>query len=363
MTSSIYLGLGCKAVKPWHYLASFLIPGLAATGLSLGGPWAWLTVAGVFIAIPTLDALLGVQDGNLDEQASILARRRPFYSLILYLHLPVQILLILFMGYVWNHTNEPLWVQLGWILSVMLSTGGIGITVAHELIHRRTAWERWIGKLLLMTVLYMHFAIEHVRGHHALVATEDDPASAPKGMDVYRFILQTIPLQWLSAWKLESKRLKKHGLSTYSYRNEMVWFLLIQAAWLALLTYLFGSSFLIVYFAVACLSFLLLEIINYVEHYGLRREKSAHGRWESVSESHSWNSNHRVSRMMLFELSRHSDHHMSAEKPYQVLCTEEASPQMPNGYPGMVLLALIPPLWFAVMDRRLPGSTNTVGSL
>ncbi|MFM7517658.1 MAG: hypothetical protein ACKO3V_12005, partial [Pirellula sp.] len=106
-------------MKPWHYLASFLIPGLAAIGLTLGGPWAWLTVAGVFIAIPTLDAWLGVQDAHLDEKASTLARKKPFYSLILYFHLPVQILLILYMGYVWSHTNEPLWVQLGWILSVM----------------------------------------------------------------------------------------------------------------------------------------------------------------------------------------------------------------------------------------------------
>jgi alkane 1-monooxygenase len=317
----------------------------------------------VFVAIPSLDAWLGVQDANLDEQTAKVARSKPFYSLILYLHLPVQILLILYLGFVWSQSSETWWVRVGWILSVMLSTGGIGITVAHELIHRRTAWERWIGKLLLMSVLYMHFAIEHVRGHHAQVATDNDPASAPKGMDVYRFILRTIPLQWLSAWKLEAKRLNKRGLSSWSYRNEMVWFLGIQAGWLALLAYLFSPKFLMVYISVACLSFLLLEIINYVEHYGLRREKSSHGRWESVSEAHSWNSNHRVSRMMLFELSRHSDHHMSAEKPYQVLCTEAASPQMPNGYPGMVLLALIPPLWFAVMDRRLPASTNTTGSL
>jgi alkane 1-monooxygenase len=363
MISSTFSGPGCSKVKPWQYLASFLIPILAAIGLAFGGPWAWITVAGVFIAIPALDAILGVQDENLDEEASKAARAKPFYSLILYLHLPVQILLILYLGFVWSQSNETWWVRVGWILSVMLSTGGIGITVAHELIHRKTAWERWIGKLLLMSVLYMHFAIEHVRGHHAQVATDNDPASAPKGMDVYRFILRTIPLQWFSAWKLEAKRLNKHGLGIWSYRNEMIWFLLIQAAWLCLLAYLFGPGFLPVYLAVACLSFLLLEIINYVEHYGLRRQKAPHGRWESVSESHSWNSNHRISRMMLFELSRHSDHHMSAEKPYQVLCTESASPQMPNGYPGMVLLALIPPLWFAVMDRRLPQATNTVGSL
>jgi len=350
-------------VKPWYYLASFSIPAAAALGLYLGHWWAWLTVAGVFIAIPTLDALLGTQDGNLDESATQLARSQPLYSLILYTHLPVQILLILYLGYAWTTTIQPWWVHLGWILSVMLSTGGIGITVAHELIHRRTAWERWIGKLILMTVLYMHFSIEHVRGHHAQVATENDPASAPKGMNVYRFILNTVPAQWISAWKLESKRLKKHGLPTLCIQNEMLWFMAIQAAWLTLIGILFGPALLLVYLAVATLSFTLLEIINYVEHYGLRRSKNQQGRWEAVREAHSWNSNHRVSRMLLFELSRHSDHHMSAEKPYQVLKTEPASPQMPNGYPGMVLLTLIPPLWFSVMDRRLPQPTNTTESL
>ncbi|MFZ4080197.1 MAG: alkane 1-monooxygenase [Pirellula sp.] len=350
-------------MKPWHYLASFLVPALAALGLTLGGPWAWMTVAGVFIAIPSLDAWFGVQDGNWDDPTAQKARGNRFYSIILYAHLPIQILLILYLGYVWNHSNAPWLIRLGWVLSVMLSTGGIGITVAHELIHRKTSWERWIGKWILMTVLYMHFAIEHVRGHHAQVATENDPASAPQGMNVYRFILGTIPAQWLSAWHLEAKRLKKHGRSNLSFRNEMLWYVVIQASWLALITYLFGISFLPAYLAVASLSFLLLEIINYVEHYGLRRHRADHGRWEAVSEAHSWNSNHRVSRMMLFELSRHSDHHMSAEKPYQILRTEEASPQMPNGYPGMVLLALVPPLWFSIMDRRLPQATNTTGSL
>lgn len=349
-------------MKPWHYLASFLVPGTAALGLALGGPWAWLTVAGVFIAIPALDAWAGARDHHADQRAensseetSIqAARKNRLYSWILYAHLPVQILLIFYLGTTWNHSQAHPIVRLGWILSVMLSTGGIGITVAHELIHRRTLAERWIGRWILMSVLYMHFAIEHVRGHHALVATDQDPASAPQGMSVYRFMLGTVPGQWSSAWRLEAKRLEKHGLSLWSFHNEMLAFLMIQAAWIALIITLFGPAFLPVYLTVAILSFLLLEIVNYIEHYGLRREKGANGRWESVRESHSWNSNHWISRMLLFELSRHSDHHMSAEKPYQVLLNEPASPQMPNGYPGMVLLALVPPLWFSIMDRRLP---------
>ena len=174
-------------MKAWHYSASYLIPGLAAIGLVLGGVFAWTTAVFVFLTIPLLDAISGPNAPRNDEESEERARKNRLYSWVLYGHLPVQIGLVLLLGFVWTQQPDtPLWVRAGWVLSVVLSTGGIGITVAHELIHRRSAWERWIGKLLLMIVHYMHFSIEHVRGHHALVATEEDPASAPRGMSVYR---------------------------------------------------------------------------------------------------------------------------------------------------------------------------------
>ena len=338
------------------YLASFLIPAMTAVGLLAKGPWAWLTVAAVFIGIPLMDALLGPDRSNLDTETEKRVSDSTPYSLILYAYLPIQIGLIFLLGWTWNTSEEPLWVRIGWILSVALCTGGIGITVAHELIHRRSIAERWIGRLLLMTVLYMHFAIEHVRGHHAKVATSDDPATARKGTNVYLFILRTIPAQLRSAWDLEAARLRKRQLPVLSWRNEMLWFAAIQALWVLVIGLCFGVAFVPVFLAVAAISFLLLEMINYVEHYGLERTQLANGRYEAVKEHHSWNSDHRVSRMLLFELTRHSDHHLVASRPYQILRSPETGPGLPSGYPGMILLALAPPVWFAVMDPRVEKS-------
>jgi len=264
-----------------------------------------------------------------------------------------QLGLLLALGHYWTTEQFDVWERVGWVLSVALSVGGVGITVAHELVHRQARWQRSAGKLMLMGVLYMHFSIEHVRGHHASVGTQEDAASAPRGMNVYRFLLRTVPLQWWSAWELERKRLGKHGRAVWSIHNEMLWFLVCQLLWLILLTAMFGLVFLPVYLVVAALSFGLLEVVNYIEHYGLRREMRGHGRYEAVGPEHSWNSNHRLSRALLFELSRHSDHHLHALKHYQKLANGDRSPQLPSGYPGMVLLALVPPVWFWIMDRRL----------
>jgi alkane 1-monooxygenase len=335
------------------YLFSFLIPLTVALGLLLGGAWSWLTVGIVFIGVPFLDRILGRDRSNLDEDAESRAAESAPYSVILYAYLPIQIGLLFLLGWTWTHSTAPFWVQAGWILSVALCTGGMGITVAHELIHRRSLAERWIGRLLLMTVLYMHFAIEHVRGHHAKVGTVEDPATARKGIDVYRFIATTIPSQLRSAWMLEVARLRKHHWPIWSWRNEMLVFAVLQSLWLLLIGCCFGPMFLPVYLSVAAISFLLLEMINYVEHYGLERTQLPNGRYEAVRDHHSWNSDHRVSRALLFELTRHSDHHRVATRPYQILRSPDAGTELPSGYPGMILLALVPPVWFAIMDPRV----------
>jgi len=332
---------------------------MAAVGLLASGLWAWLTPAFVFIAIPIVDALLGIDASSSTKPSRFAASGvgAKLYTSILLIQVIVQIALLLLLGHVWNHNDAPWPIRIGWMLSVALSVGGVGITVAHELIHRQVFMQRLFGKLMLMGVLYMHFSIEHVRGHHARVATDHDPASAPLGMSVYRFLATTIPAQWFSAWQLESKRLEKHQLGTWSIQNEMLWFILIELMWLAGLIWAFGVSFLPIYLVVAGVSCGLLEIVNYIEHYGLKRQiNGPNGRLEAVGPEHSWNSNHRLSRALLFELSRHSDHHMHAIKPYQRLENETSSPQLPNGYPGMVLLALLPPIWFRVMDRRISTS-------
>lgn len=339
------------------YLLSLTVPLTAFLGLYFGGPWAWLTVAYVFVLVPLADVVVGRDRRSHDPQSEARAKASPVYSFVLWAFLPIQTALIMAFGFRWLTEEASAVVRVGWALSTALSCGGIGISVAHELVHRRSRVEQWVGRLLLMTVLYMHFAIEHVRGHHMAVATYEDAATARRGESVYRFLLPSIAGQLVSAWRLEVKRLATHGRPAWSVHNEMLWFAALQAAWLAALGAIFGIGFLPIYLLVAVASFAILEVVNYIEHYGLERRRLPSGRYETVEVHHSWNSDHLVSRMMLFELTRHSDHHAAASKPYQVLRSADAAPQLPTGYPGMVLVALVPPLWFRVMHPRMPAAS------
>jgi len=334
------------------YLAAYLIPVTTALGLWQGGPWAWFTVLFVYLVVPLADLLGGTDTHNRDGEALAQARESRLARGILWLALPVQLALLGFFLWRWQFEASVL-ERIGWVLGVGLSCGGLGIVIAHELVHRRDRVDYWIGKLLLLTVLYMHFAIEHVRGHHARVATDADPASARSGQSLYAFVPQSIWRQFGSAWQLEAERLAKRGLGVFSLGNEMLVMLVMQSLWLVGLVVFAGLSAALAGVAVALVAVVLLEIVNYVEHYGLRRKIDANGRLEPVRAYHSWNSDHRVSRAMLFELPRHTDHHMNGSRPYTTLQSVPGAPQLPAGYPAMVLLALLPPLWFRVMDPRV----------
>jgi alkane 1-monooxygenase len=342
-----------------YWLAN-LVPLSAAIGLWLGGPWSWLTVAVVYGLVPVLDWVWGTSAASPEGAALQRARDSRLASVPLYLAVPVQLVLLWGFAAAWQGEAGAM-ARSGWILSMALTFGGYGIVIAHELVHRRSPLESWLGRLLLMMVLYMHFAIEHVRGHHATVGTEADPASARAGQAVYGFVLRSVPGQFASAWRLETGRLARRGRTPLSAGNEMLWMAAIQAGWLAAIGWAFGAGVLAAYVMIAVLAFCLLEVVNYVEHYGLRRGTDARGRLEPVRARHSWNSDHRASRALLFELPRHADHHMSANRPYQTLQSVPGAPQLPAGYPAMVLLALLPPLWFRVMDKRLavlPGAVH-----
>jgi alkane 1-monooxygenase len=202
-------------------------------------------------------------------------------------------------------------------------------------------------------VCYPHFTIEHVRGHHANVATHHDPASAQRGESFYRFWIRSVIGQLRSAWHLETQRLAKKNGSVWRHDNLMLRYAIIQLLWLGTVTWVFGLSFLGPYVLMSIGAFSLLEAVNYVEHYGLARRQKANGKFERVDEHHSWNSDHLVSRALLFELTRHSDHHMEARRPYQTLRSHSTAPNLPTGYPGMILLALVPPIWYKTMDPIL----------
>lgn len=331
---------------------AYLVPASAALGLLWGGAWAWLTVFFVYGIVPVADALGGADARNLDEAAQQRAAASRWAAVPLYLALPVQLGLFALLAVVWQG-EAAWWERAGWIASTAITCGGLGIVIGHELVHRRDRREYWLGKLLLGTVLYMHFAIEHVRGHHPRVGTDDDPASARRGQTVYGFIPGSVLRQFTSAWDIEATRLARTGRGPWTADNEMLVGLALQAAWLAAVALVFGVEVMGVFVVVAALAVALLEVVNYIEHYGLRRSRDAAGRLEPVRAHHSWNSDHRVGRALLFELPRHTDHHMNGSRPYQTLRSVPGAPQLPAGYPAMVMLALLPPLWFRVMHPRL----------
>jgi alkane 1-monooxygenase len=239
-----------------------------------------------------------------------------------------------------------------WPLSRLLSSNELG--------HRTEKIEQFYAKVLLMTVCYMHFFIEHNRGHHVRVATPEDPATSRKDESLYAFWWRSVTDGYLSAWHLEAERLAKKGLSSSSLQNQMIWFQLLPIFFAGVS---FGISSLLLerlvwevplfFFAQSVLAFTLLELVNYLEHYGMERKKLSNGGYEKVTPIHSWNASQLVSNFLLFQLQRHSDHHAYAYKRYQVLDHHDQSPQLPAGYSAMIILACFPPLWFAVMNPRL----------
>jgi alkane 1-monooxygenase len=211
-----------------------------------------------------------------------------------------------------------------------------------------------------MQVFYGHFYIEHNRGHHVNVSTPTDPSSAKKGQTFYAFLIQSIFGGIKSAWELEKQRLIIKKQAVFSWHNEALRLWFFSLLLFTSIVYISSNSLgffhydlLIYLLAQSLLAIIVLEGANYIEHYGIQRKLLADGKYEKVNPTHSWNTNHIMSNFLLFQLQRHSDHHKTASKPYQLLSQYEDSPQLPNGYPAMFLLALIPTLWFKVMHPKL----------
>lgn len=273
---------------------------------------------------------------------------------MLYLNIPIVFGLLMLI-LIDISTNIYSTVELiGSILSFGIVLGTNGINVAHELGHRQTSYERFLGKLLLLPSFYMHFYIEHNFGHHAHAATKEDPATARFYQSVYSFWITSVIRQYLNAWKQQEKLLKKQNKSILSLKNDMLWYTLLQAFYLAAIFVFFDTMGVVFVIAAGVVAFLLLETVNYIEHYGLMRKKLPSGRYERVREIHSWNRNHVMGRIVLYELTRHSDHHFKSSKKYQILDYHDISTQMPFGYPSSIVLSFVPPLWFKVMNPRIP---------
>ena len=340
-------------VRPLKYIIPFLFFAGALRSFTHTGWIIWLPLIMAWIIIPLLELLISPNPVNMSAAEEEMAKKDKVYDIILYLVVPLQYTaLYVFLDGI---KNDPLnWTDLSGRVAVMgLLCGVFGINVGHELGHRVNRFEQAMAKSLLLTSLYMHFFTEHNKGHHKRVATPEDPSSARLNEPVYLFYFRTIIFSYLSAWHIANDEMRKRNKPLLSWHNEMVQATIIQAGFIVLIWILFGGFVTACFLCSAFIGILLLETVNYIEHYGLSRKPAGEGKYERAMPEHSWNSDHVLGRILLFELSRHSDHHYLASRKYQVLRHHEDAPQMPTGYPGMMILSLIPPAWFYVMNKRI----------
>jgi len=340
-------------VKSLKYTAPFTIFILSFIALTGKGWIVFAPLVYVWVLIPLIELFQKPDDSNLEATEEEIAKHDRTYDLWLYMTVVLQYTaLYLFLVSVQSGNNNW-WELTGKTFVMGLLCGTYGINAAHELGHRSNRYEQFLAKSLLLTSLYMHFFIEHNKGHHKRVSTPEDPASARYGESVYAFYIRSMVLSYFSAWQISFRDMKKKGFRTLSWRNEMLQFQLLQICFVILIGMIFGWKAGLFFIIAAFLGALLLETVNYIEHYGLERKKKENGVYEKPLPVHSWNSNHVLGRLMLFELSRHSDHHYIASRKYQVLRHHDGAPQMPTGYPGMMILSLITPAWYAVMNPRV----------
>ena len=340
-------------IKSFKYLTPFVLYILTLSAFNGNGLICWLPLLYTFFLIPFVELFIKSDPCNLDEVEEALAKKNKSYDVILYAAVIMQYYsLWVFFNCLKQDSLSTIDIA-GRVMSMGLLCGTFGINVAHELGHRVNKMEQTFAKLLLLTSLYMHFFIEHNKGHHKHVATPHDPSTAKYNQSVYAFWPQTLIGTYLSAWKIANEEMEKKGKPWWSLQNEMLLFQIIQIMFVLVILNFFGFKIAMLFMVAALIGGLLLESVNYIEHYGLSRSQTSEQQFERVQPHHSWNSNHIIGRLMLFELSRHSDHHYLASRKYQILRSFENAPQMPTGYPGMILLSLFPPLWFKIMHQQI----------
>lgn len=343
--------------KRFAWVLSLLVPLSAGAGPLL---WSWrpetimLWIPAIFLYLlaPVIDMVLGEDTSNPPESAVPALEADPYYRRVVYALVPMMWGVFVFAAW-FSQTADLSWPAL---LGLTMSTGLVGgfcINLGHETGHKNNGFDKWMAKLILAPTFYGHFTIEHNRGHHRDVATPADPASSRMGEALWTFVFREMPGAFTRAWALERARMRVDGQAFWSLRNEILQPALITIAlWTSLCLWL-GPQVLWFLVPAAFWANFQLTCANYLEHYGLLRQQTANGRYETCKPHHSWNSNHVFSNWALFHLQRHSDHHAHPLRHYQSLRHFDEAPQLPNGYFGMIPLAMLTPLWFAVMNKRL----------
>ena len=305
-----------------------------------------------YIFTPVMDAIMGEDPHNPPEEVVDAMTADNYYRVTV--HSIVFVAIALFLAYVvFVGTQDlPWWAIFALIIGVGANSGGV-MVMTHELGHKANKTDRLTAKIGNMLMGYGHFNIEHNKGHHTWVATPEDPASSRMGESFYSFMVRELTGTFKRGIGYETNRLARKGKGFWSIQNDVLQVYAVTLAMTALFTALFGPAILLFLIPHHFLAWLALTQANYVEHYGLLREKKANGKYERCQPHHSWNTNHTYSNLLSFHLQRHSDHHAFPQRAYQVLRDYEDVPKLPTGYPGCFAMAFIPPLWFKVMDKRV----------
>ncbi|MGH8178968.1 MAG: alkane 1-monooxygenase [Steroidobacter sp.] len=343
--------------KRYLWLASLTAPLIPIIAVALyfytSSPLALLfPLAYTFFCVPVADAVFGEDRHNPPEEIVPLMAQDNYYRVLLYIG--VVLLYVQFFVVAWfiGTHSLPWWAYVALTLGTGFTSAG-SLLIGHELGHKQNQLDRIAAQVVNGLVGYGHFRIEHNRGHHVNVATPEDCVSARMGESIYAFVLREVPGAFKRGWQLEQERLEKAGKRVWSLENEILLSWALTLAIAVALVATFGAvliPFLIIHHMY---SWYGLTQANYVEHYGLMRQKLPNGRYELPEPHHSWNTNHIYSNLISFHLQRHSDHHANALRPYQALRDFENLPRLPSGYPGCFGLAMIPPLWFKVMHPKL----------
>jgi len=340
-------------MKALKYFSILILPLVVYISFTSKG---WLTHLPAFVffgLVPFLEFFIKPNKENFTKEEETIEKENKLYTYLLYATLPIQ---IVFLFIFFNAIQEPNLTNseiFGRVFGMGIMCGVLGINVGHELGHRNNRFDELIGEILLLTSLNTHFLPYHNGGHHFNVATPKDAATARKNEWIFIFWIRSHFSSYFTAWKLENKRMKNENRSWFHHQNRMLIYTICNLLLLISIYFFFGQFVVLAFLGATISGIILLETVNYIEHYGLLRKQNEHGRYERVKRNHSWNSDHQVGQVLLFNLSRHSDHHYNGAKHYQLLKTDPESPQMPTGYPGMMLLALFPPFWFWVMNKRL----------
>ena len=354
--------------KALAFLLVFLVPALMPAAAWLGAAtgrhdlMAWFPLFFLFVLLPSLDYALGHDPVNVPVEREREVAQALWFRALTLACLPVQLALLAWSAHWFVHAGlGPVGVA-GWLLSQGVVGGILAINTAHELVHKDGRLEPAVGGLLLASVGYHGFKIEHLRGHHVHVSTPEDASSARFGQSLWHFLPRALWRNSLNAWRLEARRLQGLGLPALHWRNEMIGWTVVWLGLAAAFAGWLGPVGLAFFLAQGLLAAGSLEIINYIEHYGLERRRGPDGRYERTTHLHSWNSDYALSNLILFQLQRHSDHHAFPKRRYAILRHHADSPQLPGGYAAMFVLALVPPLWRRVIDPRVQAFRAQAGA-